>query len=351
LGPSISIRLHPEDGFTVRISENARRSVLFFGTPDPAKNGQVMYGGTAFLVLHKEDGVTTCYLVTAKHVAVRVGLDSEVVLRVNKKGGGSEPFTVDNVRWSLHPDKNVDVAAMPCYLNPKEYDVAYLALADMVRRDNPETPFRISCGDPISIAGLFRLHAGSERNTPIVHSGNIALLPDPDERILVRDRVTGEELKMEAYLVEAQTLDGLSGAPVFQREMVALRTFPEHNGGPVIAATGAQLLGVYSGAWDGEPGAVTVADRNLKPDRRVPVGMGIVVPCEHITELLMSDNKLKTHRKEARERHVDSIAAVTDSALDRDVAPPATDANPTHLEDFTRLVDVAARKRPQGGQT
>jgi hypothetical protein len=245
LGPSISIRLHPEDGFTVRISENARRSVLFFGTPDPAKNGQVMYGGTAFLVLHKEDGVTTCYLVTAKHVAVRVGLDSEVVLRVNKKGGGSEPFTVDNVRWSLHPDKNVDVAAMPCYLNPKEYDVAYLALAD----------------------------------------------------------------------------------------------------------TGAQLLGVYSGAWDGEPGAVTVADRNLKPDRRVPVGMGIVVPCEHITELLMSDNKLKTHRKEARERHVDSIAAVTDSALDRDVAPPATDANPTHLEDFTRLVDVAARKRPQGGQT
>ena len=27
------------------------------------------------------------------------------------------------------------------------------------------------------------------------------------------------------------------------------------------------------------------------------------------------------------------------------------DANPSHLEDFTRLVDVAARKRPQGDQT
>ena len=33
-----------------------------------------------------------------------------------------------------------------------------------------------------------------------------------------------------------------------------------------------------------------------------------------------------------------------------DVCVNAND-NPNHLEDFTRLVDVAARKRPQGDQT
>ena len=32
-------------------------------------------------------------------------------------------------------------------------------------------------------------------------------------------------------------------------------------------------------------------------------------------------------------------------------AVSADDANPNHLKDFTRLVDVAARKRPQGDQT
>lgn len=30
------------------------------------------------------------------------------------------------------------------------------------------------------------------------------------------------------------------------------------------------------------------------------------------------------------------------------VSPSSDDANPNHLADFTRLVDVAARKRPQG---
>jgi hypothetical protein len=340
LGRPISGRLQPGDGFTVRISENARRSVLFFGAPSPEKDGQIEYGGTGFLVILDEQGVSTCYLITARHVAVRVGLDSEVVLRVNKKGGGSIPFTLENVHWSLHPDKNVDVAAMPCYLDPKEYDVAYLALADMVRRNDPEKQFRVQCGDPISIAGLFRLHSGSDRNTPIIHSGNIALLPDPTERIPMRDRVTGEIMQMEAYLVEAQTLEGLSGAPVFQREMVALRIFPEHNGGPVMAATGAQLLGVYSGAWDGEPGPATAADRNLKPDRRVPVGMGIVVPCDQILDLIMNDEKLKAHQREARDRHISSIAAVTDSAF----SPPEADADPTHREDFASLFSAAVKK-------
>ena len=84
-------------------------------------------------------------------------------------------------------------------------------------------PYRVQCGDPICIVGLFHWHSGSGRNTPIVHSGNIALLPDPREKIPIKDRVAGQLQKVEAYLVEVQTFEGLSGAPVFQREMVAMR--------------------------------------------------------------------------------------------------------------------------------
>ncbi len=273
------------------------------------------YGGTGFLVLYKEEGLSTCYLVTASHVARRVGPGTEVTLRVNKKDGTSAPFALHDVVWSYPKDRRIDIAATPCYLNPADWDVAYLSLNDMVNRRSAEQPFRVQCGDPISISGLFRLHSGTSRNTPIVHSGNIALLPDPNERIPVKDRVSGERLEMEAYLVEAQTLEGLSGAPVFQREMVALRMFPEYNGGPVIAATGVQLLGLYSGAWVGEPSSVLSEDKRLTPDRRVPVGMGVVVPCDFLLDLILTDEQLIKHRVEEKQRRGQTAEPVTDSAL------------------------------------
>lgn len=324
----------------MRISEVARKFVVFFGAPSP-KTGDVEYGGTGFLVLYREEGVTVPYLVTARHVAERVQPDSGIIIRVNTKDGGSVPFHVDDVVWAYHPDKNVDVAATRAYLDPKDWDVGYYELLDCVKR--VDAPFRVQCGDPISIVGLFRLHSGSTRNSPIAHSGNIALLPDPHELIPVKDRNSGELLHMEAYLVEAQTLEGLSGAPVFQRELIALRQFGEHNGGPVIAMTGAQLLGVYSSAWDGEPSAAIVEDRKFSPNKRIPVGMGIVVPSERILELVKDHPDLKKHRAEIREKTAAENAAVTDSDL------PATDANPNHREDFNSLVGAAARKRSQAG--
>src|SRR5436309_3012514 len=106
----------------------------------------------------------------------------------------------------------------------------------------------------------------------------------------IRRRCIPTLQKVEAYLVEAQTFEGLSGAPVFQREMVAVRVHPEqHNGGYPMVATGAQLLGVYAGAWDGEPSATLASDRNWAPDKRIPAGMGIVVPAERILEVVMKD--------------------------------------------------------------
>jgi len=304
----------------VRISENGRRTVVFFGGPSP-RSGEIKYGGTGFLIVYRENGHAFPYLVTAAHVAKRVQPTGGVVIRVNDKEGGSMPLEVDGVTWAYHPDKNVDVAVTLAYLDPQDFDVAFYNLADCVQR--AASPFRVQCGDPICIVGLFHLHSGSSRNAPIVHSGNIALLPDPREPIPVRDRTTGELLKMEAYLVEAQTLEGLSGAPVFQREMAALRQFPEHNGGPVMVATGLQLLGVYSGAWEGEPSAAIVSDRNCGPDKRIPVGMGIVVPSEKILELVKDHPELRKRRAGIREEK---------SALDRnavtDSGPPASDAKP-----------------------
>jgi hypothetical protein len=73
-------------------------------------------------------------------------------------------------------------------------------------------------------------------------------------------------------------------------------------------------------------------------------GMTCVIPAWQILEVL-NLQKLKNQRD----------AADNDLSGHRVARPvpesAAKTSNPTHLEDFTRLVDVAARKRPQGDQT
>jgi hypothetical protein len=138
------------------------------------------------------------------------------------------------------------------------------------------TPYRVQWGDFIYVIGLFHWHSGQER--------------------LIKNMTTGKLQRVEVYLVEAQTFEGLSGAPVFQREAIALRTFPQHNGGPVLPPTGAQLLGVYSGAWDGPPSEALREERGWGPQMRIPAGMGLVVPAERIVETIASDAGLRRHR-------------------------------------------------------
>jgi hypothetical protein len=335
LGPPIEA---PIGGITVRIVEDARKCIVFFGKAS-FPDGEIKFGGTGFLLCDRERE-NVPYLITARHVAKL--LEDDFVIRVNKHGGGSVPLEVTNVKWSYHSDPTVDVAATVLPLNSNIYDVHYYTL----KLIQPYSRRDVLCGDPVALVGLFRLHAGSKRNVPIVHTGHIASLPDPNEKIPIRDRMTGEIVEVESYLVEAQTLDGLSGSPVYisQFEEVPLVRTP--GGGPALAYGDRKLLGVYQGAWDGEPGRILAADKNLHSDRiRVPVGMGLVVPGERILELIDNDPEFKATREDARRERLKKNAASTDAALAR----PASDANPSHREDFNSLLGAAAKTRVREG--
>jgi hypothetical protein len=332
-------------GAKMRISEDARRTVVFFGAPSP--DGNIEYGGTAFLVAHQEGGFWFNYVVTARHVAEQVQPDNGIVVRLNTPDGLAASIDIDTeIGWRFHPDDTVDLAVSHINLGKDEFDVVFYTLADMVRRDSSQ--YRVRCGDPIAVVGLFRLHPGTQRNTPVVHSGNIALLPDANEKIEITNRVTGQKKLVEAYLVEAQTFEGLSGAPVFQAEMITLKNFPDLNGGKPMALSGVQLLGIYQGAWDLEASDLVVKDRNWKGNRRVPVGMGIVVPSERLWEIVMDDPELKKQRAEViAARGKRDTTAVTDSGL----SSQSNDENPKHREDFNSLLNAAARKPKQDDQT
>jgi hypothetical protein len=271
----------------MRIAEIGRRGVVFLGVRDD--KGAVDFGGTGFLVHYEERGVNVCYLITARHVAER--LMPGFVVRANLKGGGSDELDHSAPYWAFAEDQSVDVAATIFALPGNRFENAYFRLNDGLV---PES--EVCCGDPISIIGLFRLHKGASRNVPIVHSGTVAALPDPLERIPINDN-RGHVVEVLAYLVEAQTLDGLSGSPVWITRFAALSNVhsPFKNRPQVFA--GMSLLGVYQGSWVGVPDDTLAGERKLAVGTRVPVGMGIVIPGAEVTKLILNHVGLAEHKE------------------------------------------------------
>jgi hypothetical protein len=158
---------------------------------------------------------------------------------------------------------------------------------------------------------------------------------------------------VDGYLVGSHGLSGLSGSPVFVRpeydiELGGLFPRPpevsEREFRFAAPRNQLRLLGLWQGSWDAPPDEVmtTQTGRGVT----VSVGVGIVVPSERIVEVLDMPEL-----KRPRDEFLASAAANPQSAAISPAAsvPPSTDANPTHREDFMRLVGAAARKPEQEG--
>ena len=314
----------------VRISEDVRKGVVFFGVRNAKK---IEYGGTGFLVLETtRSGTGISYLVTARHVAE--SLDVDFLIRANLKNGGLEDIPIEQINW-LYPDNPLIDIAVAQFSMPSQYDHYYYSIDDI-----PSPQEMVMCGDAIAIVGLFRLHFGSGRNIPIVHSGHVAALADQREPIPSRNTATKVVSPIVAHLVEAQTLDGLSGSPVFVQVYGHLTQFKIDtldNVHPLVLATD-KLFGIYHGSWDGLPGTILARDRNMSGGMRVPVGMGLVTPAEELISLIKNHPVLKTSRRELEDRELSSKAATADSSFIGD------DGNPSHKEDFTSLLNAAVQK-------
>ena len=256
LGPEYRIPLEGMPGFFMRIEDTVRETVVFLGFEDNSpQSGGIKCVGTAFLLGYKRAG----YLITAKHVAKVFG-DKPFLIRINKKDGTSQNIPADEVIWHYHPDDNVDIAAIPFEvpnpINDRWFDATYFA-EEMILTDEIRNNVFIGIGDICYTVGLFRFLAGTKRNLPIVHTGNIALVPS-DEKIPVIDWDDPKEKKVryiEGYLVESQSIAGLSGSPVLVRFTIDI---------PVVTPNGMTLrarvpsfqlflIGLWQGAWKAPP--------------------------------------------------------------------------------------------------
>jgi hypothetical protein len=204
-------------------------------------------------------------------------------------------------------------------------------------------------GDQVAVVGLFRNHFGKERDLSITRMGNIAMMREEP----VFTDYCGY---IDAYLIEAHSISGLSGSPVwflnYPLRPAELPDKPNHmtlmqlEHGKAIY----YLMGLIHGHFDIKNlNEDTVVDDERETSDGINTGIGVVVPVEKVIETIRDHPDLKKHRQEIIDKAKKDGGAATADFLNDEEA--SGEENPRHLEDFRRLVDVAARKRPQGDQT
>jgi hypothetical protein len=149
----------------MRVNDEARKSVVFFGVPSAGKPEEIEYRGTGFMLCDFEDGILIPYIVTAGHVAQKLEKfrDTGFYLRANRKDGGDPLMKIEQADWAYHPDPTVDLAVANLSFSGAFFDIIYWPLRDKFFGDEDRVakfggPNDVLCGDPVSIIGLFRLH-------------------------------------------------------------------------------------------------------------------------------------------------------------------------------------------------
>jgi hypothetical protein len=316
------------------VDDTVRKSVLFLGNKDE-KSGQFIPRATAFVASVVEGGLGFRFLVTAEHcIAGFAEKGWELYIRSNLRNGGVREDNWSAAHWYYHPNVgSTDVAIATVDFSAEEDFVNILLRTD-------ETPNRgiagtaevieanrLGIGDELFIVGLFKSHHGRKRNVPIIRTGNLAMM-------------RGEPVRTtfgytDAYLVEARSIAGLSGSPVFIHWQLL----------DPPGATQFRLLGLMHGHFDIENlNEDTVVDSAALVSGGINTGIGVVIPVEKILETIDQPELIEMRKKAITEHR--KGGAKPDFADD---APPANDANPKHREDFTRLVGAAAQKREQEG--
>ena len=236
--------------------------------------------GTAFLVgvpSEKTEAVYD-YLVTAKHVAERL-TEKSFLVRMNDKTGSCKYLRVPATNWYYHPsDDTADVAVLPFGFDWEMFDFKMILL-EMFATDDMIQKEEISVGSEVLITGLLTFATGSKRNQPIVGMGNVAMIPD--ERIPTFD--CGN---IEAYLIEARSIGGTSGSPVFVRSNTKRKTY---------------LLGMIRGHVGIPKKLSNDFVFNIQKEKEVNLGIAVVSPAKKILETLYRPELIELREKQDSE--------------------------------------------------
>jgi Trypsin-like peptidase domain len=187
-----------------RINDGILECVVYIYPDVPtAQNGEAA-GGTGFLVgtvVSEQFKKSLIFVVTNRHVIDKGGR----VVRINTADGKLDTKEIEDNQWLRHPSgDDIAIAALPASGN---YRANFLPF-DLAIKEEEITSQNVGPGDDVFIVGRFVNHDGKQQNRPSVRFGAIAQMPG--EAIKFPD---GSE--QDSFLVEARSISGFSGSPVF----------------------------------------------------------------------------------------------------------------------------------------
>jgi hypothetical protein len=264
----------------MKIPDEIRKCVVFVCYRTGTKT---KLAGTAFLVgIPLEDtGISAVYVITAKHIidAIRAkSSDQKVYLRMNFKDTEAKLIETPIESWIFHPkESNVDVAIMG-WAPPQEifdYRLIHIQTAatqEVIKQQG------IGVGDEVFLTGLFENRVGLQRNLPIIRVGNIASMPE--EKIHTRN--LGD---IDAYLIEARSIGGLSGSPVFvtSSDIDSVKISPKR---AAEIYRRFYWLGLMHGHFDLEKLELDALVEDSLTNLKINIGIAIVVPVWKILEVM-----------------------------------------------------------------
>lgn len=262
------------------VPNEVRKCVVFIGYR--MADGSMRMAGSGFFLGKEAEGgrAEQVFLVTAKHVIDgirRLGID-KVHVRANLKSGEATWLECDG-EWLFHPEsESVDLALLKTGISA-ELDHLAIGYA-LCATEQALATHEVGLGDEVFVVGLFRHHSGDRKNIPIVRVGNLAAMTE--EKV-----VTQHFGPMDAYLIEARSIGGLSGSAVFLNLGVVryVNGQVKHaESGPIFL-----LLGLIHGHYDIPSSSIDSSemdDGQGLTTEKINTGMAIVVPMHKILEAL-----------------------------------------------------------------
>lgn len=226
--------------------------------------------GTAFVVSYPVPGQpnkAVPLIITAKHVVGNLG---RVSLRWSRAGGGTGAalYDIDNLRtegdvWEHHDD-GVDLIVFrtPHLLEAEYFSVPFEAIASRETYGSEE----LKATDRVMLPSLLLNFFGSSRNYPVLREGSIALIPDEPIPYTFEFGPRTITTSQPLVLLNAMSIPGASGSPVFLNPIGRVRANQFSTGGT------AWLLGINLGHYSTPDGQHT--------------GMSLMLPSWRLLEVL-----------------------------------------------------------------
>jgi hypothetical protein len=336
-----------------RVDNEILQAIVYLYPSEAEAHASASLGGTGFLI-----GVPVPFVQPAPMVILCVVTNRHIVengsttIRMNTETNGFEIVDLGSAHWINHPDGD-DLCLCPIRVGIKLRQ-KYIGIHMVMNRDFVGS-MDVGIGDDVFFAGRFVGLDGKQQNRPSIRFGNIAQMAD--EPVLQPDGT-----KQESIIVEARSIPGFSGSPVFfymmpepqlalsGENLEAFRNsrFFNRSRLPSGIQIGPYVIGVdYCNIFDEYP-VMSAKTGQPMHDWFVQgnAGMMGVVPSWKIWDIVdgVEMKKIRSDSEaELKKNQKESVVKLNDaSGVSR-----SNDENPTHREDFKSLLNAAAKTRQQ----